>query len=89
MSAAGPPAGAQTPSTYDPIQYGLALIQAPGVAYAANVVMLRILTGSSCDDRNCSAPGIPDPFVASLNYFADLRRCIKCAAPSIWCLCLP
>jgi hypothetical protein len=45
MSAAGPPAGAQTPSTCDPIQYGLALIQAPAarsLGYVGNGVTIGV-----------------------------------------------
>jgi subtilisin family serine protease len=51
---------------------------APGVAYNANVVMLRVWAASpSClkaGAKNCNAPGIPNPFASSLNYFADLSN---------------
>lgn len=45
----------------------------PGVAYNANLVMLRLLN-SCATDQNCDAPGISNASVAGLNYFAGLNN---------------
>ena len=48
--------------------------QAPGVAYNADIAMLRVLPETpSCRDKDCSAPGIPYPTAMSLDYFAALQ----------------
>jgi uncharacterized protein with beta-barrel porin domain len=50
---------------------------APGVAYNANLVMLRVLTPTkSCEvpGANCSAPGVDNPAAASIDYFASLAN---------------
>jgi uncharacterized protein with beta-barrel porin domain len=49
----------------------------PGVAYDANLVMLRVLTPTkACNvpGANCYAPTGGNPFVASINYFASLAN---------------
>jgi subtilase-type serine protease len=49
---------------------------APGVAYSANIVMLRVLAASqSCqpENVNCSAPNYPNATASSLDYFSTLQ----------------
>ncbi|WP_294540166.1 autotransporter domain-containing protein [uncultured Rhodoblastus sp.] len=46
----------------------------PGVAYNANVVMLRALADTAaCENQNCNAPGVNNALAESLIYFADLK----------------
>lgn len=48
---------------------------APGVAYNANVVVLRVLADTAaCKGMNCTPEGISDPLASSLSYFADLNN---------------
>lgn len=47
--------------------------KAPGVAYDANLVMLRVLTDPDCANGACEAPGIPDATASSLLDFATFQ----------------